>query len=478
MIIAPLFLLVFGLGFAGMILLVRGVRGVPSLSEPRCAKCGYDLRGSAGAPAGVCPECGADLTKPRAVRWGDYRKRPKLIWTGAALLVLPAVVLAAMVFAFGRGGPLDHRASNAELIARLPRTGNQPWDWQELERRYAAGQLSNEEAAKAVDQLIASIAAQPAKAGGQPLTWSQEFVTRLDAAGVISAEQYLRLAQAFYGTRPTVRSSPRVRQGQWLRFSLDYAGHWDLPGVDVVKALRAVKTADGKELPVVSQSDHEAQRGAAEPNPDLLSYGGPFNIDGLVKLDLPPGEHTLTFVVDAAALPAGSTPRVVVDRPGQARRWPKARAKWTVEAPVKVTVVPEDQSPIEVVTSPALDPGSGIRVTSARVTRVGKGSRLTVQVDSGTPKVGLSFDVVLEVAGEEHPAGSYVVLSNRPSALETNKDLPPLPPDVKSIDVILRPNPKHAESFAGADRIWGGEIQLKNLPLIRYDLESSDTPPQ
>ena len=86
MIIAPLFLLAFGLGFAGMILLVRGMRGVPSLSEPRCAKCGYDLRGSAGAPAGVCPECGADLTKPRAVRWGDYRKRPKLIWTGAALL--------------------------------------------------------------------------------------------------------------------------------------------------------------------------------------------------------------------------------------------------------------------------------------------------------------------------------------------------------------------------------------------------------
>ena len=475
--LGPLFIVALAAGLPGLVLLVRGLRGTPSLSEPRCAKCGYDLRGYAGAPPGACSECGADLAKPDAIRWGEYRKRPKLIWTGAALLVLPAVVLTAMVLALGRGGPLDRRASNADLIARLPRTGIQPWDWQELERRFNAGRLSNEEAAKAVDQLIAALAARPPAQGNQPLTWSSPFVERLDTAGVISAEQYARLAQAFYGNQPSVRAAPRVSQGQWLQFSLDYLGHWELPGTDSVKALRAVKGPGGRELLVMSGSDGGDGRGPTKPNLDLLSYGGPFDIDGRVKLDLPPGEHTLTFVVDAAVLPAGSKPRVVMDRPGQARRWPNARAKWTVEVPVKVTVIPEDQSPIEVVKDPALDPGPGIRVTSARVTRLGTGSRLTVELDSGKPKVGVSFDVVLKVAGEEYAAGSYRVAANNSGSMETGADLPALPPDVKSADVILRPNPKHAESLVGADKIWGGEVVLKDVPLTRYDLQSSDDSP-
>ena len=159
--IAPLFLLAFGLGVVGLILLVRGMRGAPSLSEPRCAKCGYDLRGFSGAPPQVCSECGADLTRPHAVRWGRYPRRTKLINSGVALLVLPTVVLGALALTVGPGGFRSRPVSNAALIARLPRTANQPWDWQELDRRRAGQQLSNEEASQAVDHLIASLAARP-----------------------------------------------------------------------------------------------------------------------------------------------------------------------------------------------------------------------------------------------------------------------------------------------------------------------------
>lgn len=466
----PLFLLLIGMGIMGAILCIRGWIGVPVLSEPKCAKCRYDLRGYSGAPPTVCSECGADLTTPGAVRWGEYRRRPRLMWTGAAMLALPALAVAVSLVATARGVRLDRPLTNQGLIANLSKTANQPWDWQELERRHAAGRLSNEEAAQAVEKLIASLGATPGGAG-QPLTWSGKFLTRADAAGAISDEQYLRLARAYYGVQADVRAPARARQGQWFLFAVNYGGHWDLPGVQFVKALRAVKLPDGRELPVIHQYDREAEQGEAKPDLDLLSHGGVFPIDGKVKLDLPPGEHELTFVVDAAALKEGSVPRVAQDRPGQARRWPPGRARWTVEVPVKVTVVESGQSPVEVVNDPALDPRAGIKVKSARVTRKGQGRQIVVELNFGRLQVPVSFDVFLRVAGQEYPAGWHVVSADRSSGTQHARDVESLPPDVTTLDVILRPNPKHAEGVAGADRVWGGTVTLTNVPLQRYDVD-------
>ena len=467
----PLAVLLVAMAVIGATLFIRGWIGSPLLSEPRCAKCRYDLRGYAAAPPTVCTECGADLTKPGAVRWGEYRRRPRLMWVGAPMLVLPALAVAASLVATARGVRLDRPLTNAGLIANLAKTANQPWDWQELERRYAAGRLSNEEAARAIDQLIAGLNSTPG-AAGQPLTWSGNFLARADAAGAVSDEQYLRLAHAFYGSQPVVRAPARARQGQWFLFALDYGGHWDLPGVQFVKALRAVKLPDGRELPIIHQYDLEAEQGKGKPNLDLLSRGGVFPVDGKVRLDLPTGEHELTFVVDAALLNRGTVPQVAHDRPGQARRWPRGRVRWSVDVPVKVTVVPAAQSPIEVVTDPALDPRAGITVKSARVTRRGQLRQMVVEMDFGRPRVPLSFDVVFRVTGQEYGAGWHVVTAQRSSGTQQACDFESLPPDVKTLDVILRPHPKYAENVAGAEKVWGREVTLTNVPVQRYDLDA------
>ena len=475
MIAGPLLLLLsIALLGVGLALMYRGWRGTPDLTAPKCAKCGYDLRGVAGGPPAVCSECGADLTKPGGVRWGDYRRRPGMMWAGAAVLVVPLGVWAAMAFSATTGTRPGRPASNAALIANLPRTWDQPWDWQELERRYNSGSLTNAEASKAVDQLIAALNARGGSGAAQgPLAWAQRFVEKALSSGAVSSEQHLRLAQAYYGATPVVEHSTRVAAGETLAFRVKYGGPWNLPGAEFVKALRTVKLPDGREAAVVSERERHA-RTNQPPNPDLLSATGVWDVEGRVKVDLPPGEHTLTFSVDAATLPQGSMPRVVEDKPGQVRHWPSGPARWAVDVPVKVTVVQKGGAVVERVTDAPLDPRAGIKVKSARVVRQGAGQRLVVELDVGRPKTPLSFDVVLRVAGKEHPAGMHVVSGTRTTYAEHAVDFPALPAEVTAVDVVLRPNAAHAQALAGIDRIWGGEIELKDVPVRRYDLEATE----
>ena len=476
--IAPLFLLSFLLTIVGLVLLVRGWRGVPSLSEPRCAKCGYDLRGAGAAPPAVCSECGADLAKPGAVRWGDYRRQPKLLWAGGALLVLPAVLITAALMTKASGVSTARRATNRQLIASLSKTANQPWDWQELERRHGRGELSPAEVAQAVDQLIASLTGPGAGAGPSsvrgPLPWSRQFLQRAVASGDVTKEQYLRLARAYYGTQPAVSYSPLVREGAPLVLKLEYGGAWNLPDAQFVKAVRAIKSPDGSELPAVALHDHPAATGRVPPNPDFLSATGVWPVEVKVTHGLPPGEHTLTVVVDAAVLKEGSVPRAVQDKPGQAAAWPKGLARWTAEVPVKVTVVPPGGATVALVTDPARNPARGVTIKGVRVTRAEKKKRLAVEVDFGRPPVPVSVDVVAKVGGREHTVGSYVVTSTQTTSTEHAAELESLPPDVKRVDVVLRPNPRHAENVPGITEIWGGEIERQGVLLERYDLEAGD----
>src|SRR5688572_23077442 len=91
------------LGGAGLIVLLRGLRGRPMLTPPKCAKCGYDIRTFSGEAPTLCSECGADLTQTYAIRWGDKQRRPRLIWLGAIMLVLPVLLFFSLTMNFSRG---------------------------------------------------------------------------------------------------------------------------------------------------------------------------------------------------------------------------------------------------------------------------------------------------------------------------------------------------------------------------------------
>src|SRR2546425_9427727 len=86
-----LLVIVLLLAMFGLAMIFRGLARAPTLSEPRCAKCGYDLRGFALTTPTRCSECGSDLTLRSAVRWGEYQRQPRWMIVGVVLLLLSGV---------------------------------------------------------------------------------------------------------------------------------------------------------------------------------------------------------------------------------------------------------------------------------------------------------------------------------------------------------------------------------------------------
>jgi hypothetical protein len=79
---------------------------------PTCRKCGHDLRGVA-ADTASCPECGADLSHPGAVRTGRGRVRPVLLGFGVML-----GLVAGFLVWYLQPGRIE--SMRARLIASMP----------------------------------------------------------------------------------------------------------------------------------------------------------------------------------------------------------------------------------------------------------------------------------------------------------------------------------------------------------------------
>jgi hypothetical protein len=289
--------------------------------------------------------------------------------------------------------------------------------------------------------------------------------------GLITDEQYLRLCRAYYGS-PQATLPQKTRQGADAAFSVNIGSAWELPGVQLAKALREVKVTGVKQL--VARSDEDFPRKNVPPNPDYLSAHNPWNIHGKAKVDLPPGDCTVTFLVDLAALLPNTAPQMAVNKPGQAKNWPKGRMRWTEEVSVPITVTPSDVSPIALVSDPAMDPKTTnvIHVKSIEVTRRGAGPHVLVDLWIDGKPVACSFDMVLRLDGQEHALGAIVASANGHSTSNQTVDLKALGSEVRSADLIFRPNPSRAEGTPGIDRVWGGTVELSNLPVRRYDLEA------
>jgi hypothetical protein len=155
--------------------------------------------------------------------------------------------------------------------------------------------------------------------------------------------------------------------------------------------------------------------------------------------------------------------------------------RWTEELAVPITVVPADTSPLVIVNDPAVDPRTtgAIRVNAIRVTLKGTSKRLDAVIAIDGKLVPCSFDVAIRVGGKEYPLGNHVAYSNGELHSERELTFPSLPNDLRTADLIFRSNPKHAEGVAGVDRVWGGNVELLNQPVQRYDLEAdAATQPQ
>lgn len=351
--VAPVLLVVplLAMPVLGAVLVWFGWHGQADFSEPRCVGCGYDLRTAnfaSGAP-GTCPECGADLGQRGAVRFGAHRRRPGLIVAGAALclplvLAVPGAALfwvsAGVVSSTTHGPAANQGKPAAQLVTDLATTAGEPWTWQELERRYRAGQLTDAEVAQAIDALIDHLHRQHSRGEAVwPLHWTRTFLGLAIEGDRIDASQFDRLVEAYFGEEPSVRMDSPERRGQRIMFEVDYGGPRDLPGTKLVKHVREIRV-NGEAIPLASVTDMLV--GTLSDHPGFLSRG---RIEGIVvqlTLDLPPGEHEITFVVDVGLLRDNAPLTGPSDRPGPAAGWVDPIHVWEVEQTVTVVATEEE----------------------------------------------------------------------------------------------------------------------------------------
>jgi hypothetical protein len=445
----------------GAILVYRGFRGRPILSEPACAKCGYDVRSVALRGEKTCPECGADLSGPRAVKFGRPHKRPKMIWAGIALLLLALLQVGGPIGIAMMGIRWDDLRSNESIIANLKTTADSPWDWQRLQRRAQAGKLPREDAQAAIDQLIAHL--QDKRARGQahqgPLPWSKDFVQMVDKRGDIDDAQLARLVDAYYGPSPNLQMPAKVRQGNAFYAHVSYGQHWQLPGLKTLTAVRRV-AVDGKEI----------QPQSIGPR-DELSSAGPFGIDAHFDTDsIEPGDHEVIFELDAAIVPETARLRNDV-RPGAAHRWPQARHRWTMTAKAPLTVVAKDVQTVERVTDDAFDPikTAGLRVASVEIQQLGPNLRPTVVIEHRKGPVPLLFNARLRVGDQEIALNRSGSSSGSIENQTYQSDVRSLPADLKEVDVILDPDLRSAESMLTYDKLWAKPVIFERVPVTSDD---------
>ena len=183
----------------GLSLLAAGLRGRRTDDHPLCRRCAYDLTGRV-ATAAACSECGADLSRRRAVRVGHRVRRRRLL-AGGAVLVVPAVATLCVV-GWVRARGIDPTPYKPVLWLRHDLDGGPALEAKalaELTARVTAGRLSTGQAGAVADRaLLAQASAAP---------WDPAWGTFIEAAH--AAGRLDRSRWAAYG-RQAVRLSLHV----------------------------------------------------------------------------------------------------------------------------------------------------------------------------------------------------------------------------------------------------------------------------
>lgn len=192
----------------GVLLLVLGIRGKRLNRHPVCRDCRFDL---SGQPEGTitCPECGAGLKRPRAVRIGQRRKRPVFIALGGVLTSFPLLLIAAAAWALLTGAEIDQYKPLGLLLWEAKHTGATRMTSiaRELNRRVTGKKLSPSQRGSVVETAL-WIQGEPAK------PWCSEWGDLIEDAkadGTLSKEDDERYRRNAPVLEWTVR--PRVMAG-------------------------------------------------------------------------------------------------------------------------------------------------------------------------------------------------------------------------------------------------------------------------
>ena len=305
---------------AGVALAAVGLRGRLADDHPHCRRCGFDLFGREGA-GGKCPECGADLSRPRAVRQGLRQRRGGLVAAGV-LLLLPAVMVAGLAGYAAVQGVRVQAMKPLWWIAWESRSGLRATREAAMDEWILRSGLTGSRSTLTVGQTDALFDRVLELQADRSTPWDAMWGSAIESAhegGGVSPERWQRyVRQAFEGTL-TLHVEPRVAKGDAFPMSMSQSG---------------VRRGEPGQMRIFLMADHTwglEIGGVRDPwlTPEIATDG--FMLDPLGDdradinmgvtsrlkgpfLDLPPGRHMavvpVTLVVSEQVMGGPRTPVV------------------------------------------------------------------------------------------------------------------------------------------------------------------------
>ncbi|MDQ3439720.1 MAG: hypothetical protein M3478_05160 [Planctomycetota bacterium] len=439
-----------GLLVLGLLLLRRGLRGRRVGDHPVCGKCGFDLFGLPDDQA-RCPECGSDLRAHGAVQTGHRERRMRLVYAGAAVLVLFALILGT------EGGKtfrqIDwQQMKPAAWLAREARSGSSV-AWTELGRRARMGELSDERA----QALIADALAWQKDASR---TWVPAVGNYVEDA---RAGQLVKDADWAVYCRQAPQLSlvwrAKVRKGDPLpgRVSTGAARVGTKGGLSV-----RIESPIESDDPLVVQSRVVGGGGGGHSQNSMNPTGGGGSTGVYLPLD--------PKAVDAALL--GNRTTTVKVRTEVRESWDMPGAVvWTEHLSADWQLVSADAQTIELIPDdkPQIRKQieSGLKIIRLEVRRypgVSAGHTVSLVMTIATPPLPLSFDVFLRSGENEW---KFTTISGAGATeYHTGGHLPATANfDARRVSVIFRPSPASAHHTVDITRIWNGEISIPDVEV-------------
>ncbi len=455
----------------GLILFIVGWRGRRLDNHPHCRRCRYDLSGH--EEIAVCPECGRSLARARAIRQGLRRKRRVLLALGCLLLLLAGTGGGGLAWQRSTGYDWDRHKPVWWLHADAKRLGNPAVSEPAL--RELVRRLNNDDLSRGqVRQLVeTALQMQQDESIAWPNWWGTLVQTgiAMDSVDRTQIEAYWRTAATKGSleleTRPRIRLGARVPVRLLLtqeRVALTGSLlKWDASPYRHVTPRRVrIDGQEVAELPLHPTAAHMLGLPLAARQDGRLVYAGEI------------GRHTIEIDVDCYARLIALQEQYVAPDDDEPGRW---FGPWPVTVTAEFEIIDASEMIVERVSlGPAPVAHTHLRkgnfeLRTSSMNNVAHTKFGAVWLEEHD--LGVSFDVIGRGTDREERLGRLAAPPSGYTLMSFERPLAEIFPNDALIQIVLRTNIQHAEERVDIDKVWDGEIVLKNVSTTLLEADPS-----